>query len=136
MKKEKQKKETQKKDAILEIEDLRLRLEEAEEALGAIRRGEVDALVVSTPQGDRTFTLESADYSYRVFIEAMHEGAVTRDRTAPFSTAIDRFSELAQTSLKKLIGLALQKFIEPSSRDTFESTFRKRKKEDGGRRFI
>ncbi len=41
-------KEKLKKDMVLEIEDLRLRLDEAEQALGAIRRGEVDALVVST----------------------------------------------------------------------------------------
>ena len=33
-----------------------MRLEEAEETLRAIRKGEVDALVVSGPQGDQVYT--------------------------------------------------------------------------------
>jgi len=42
-------------DLLAEIEDLRNRLEEGEETLRAIRRGEVDGLVVSGPEGDRLF---------------------------------------------------------------------------------
>ena len=59
------------------MEDLRSRLDEAEETLRAIRRGEVDALVVSGPDGEQVFTLKGAERSYRVMIEAMNEGAVT-----------------------------------------------------------
>ena len=77
--------------------------------MGAIRRGEVDALVVSTPQGDRTFTLESADYSYRVFIEAMHEGAVTLGPDGTILYCNQRFSEIVKTPLKELIGFPLKK---------------------------
>src|SRR3982750_4481484 len=40
-----------------EIEDLKLRLAEAEDTLHAIRSGEVEALVI----GDQVYTLESAD---------------------------------------------------------------------------
>jgi PAS domain S-box-containing protein len=40
-----------------ELEDLRLRLEESEETLRAIRSGEVEALII----GDQIYTLESAD---------------------------------------------------------------------------
>jgi hypothetical protein len=49
--------------------DLRTKLDEAEETLRAIRNGEVDALIVSTPQGNQVFTLQSADHPYRVLIE-------------------------------------------------------------------
>jgi hypothetical protein len=52
-------------------------LAEAKETLRAIRAGEVDALVVSTGQGERIFTLKGADQTYRVLIEEMNEGAVT-----------------------------------------------------------
>ena len=48
------------KDLLAENEDLRLRLEEALDTLRAIRSGEVDALVVSTPQGDQVYTLKGA----------------------------------------------------------------------------
>ena len=41
--------------------ELRARLVEAEEMLAAIRRGEVDALVVEGPAGPRVFTLEGVD---------------------------------------------------------------------------
>ncbi len=66
-----------KKDLLIEVEDLRLRLEEAQDTLGAIRKGEVDALLVSTDQGDQVYTLEGADRTYRVLIEALNEGAGT-----------------------------------------------------------
>ena len=44
----------------LELEELRQRLQEAEETLDAIRNGEVDALVVCGPSGEKVFTLEGA----------------------------------------------------------------------------
>jgi len=43
-----------------------VRLDQAEEALRAIRHGEVDALVVWMTEGDRVFTLQGADFAYRV----------------------------------------------------------------------
>ncbi len=46
-------KQPSKKDLIAEINDLRQRLDEAEDTLRAIRQGEVDALVVSTPEGEQ-----------------------------------------------------------------------------------
>ena len=48
------------------VDDLRARLAEAEETLRAIRSGEVDAIVVSGPDGNRVFTLEGADTPYRI----------------------------------------------------------------------
>lgn len=44
-------------DLSAEIAELRVRLEESEETLRALRAGEVDALII----GDQVFTLESAD---------------------------------------------------------------------------
>jgi hypothetical protein len=56
----------------LELEELRQRLQEAEETLDAIRNGEVDALVVSGPSGEKVFTLEGAEHPYRVLVESMN----------------------------------------------------------------
>ena len=47
------------------------------ETLSAIRRGEVDALLVSGPEGDRVFTLKGADHTYRILVDTIHEGAAT-----------------------------------------------------------
>jgi hypothetical protein len=60
-----------------EIEELRLRLEEAEQTLHAIRSGEVDSLVVEGPNGPMVYALEGASNSYRVLVESMSEGAAT-----------------------------------------------------------
>ena len=46
------------------IAELEARLAEAEETLQAIRTGQVDALVVSGPDGDQIFALEGADHAY------------------------------------------------------------------------
>jgi hypothetical protein len=70
----------------LELEDLRQRLQEAEETLGAIRSGEVDALVVSGPSGEKVFTLEGAEHPYRVLVESMNEGAVSLSTMVPSCT--------------------------------------------------
>ncbi len=47
------------KDLLLEIGDLQLRLDEATETLNAIRTGEVDALVISGPKGEQLYTLKA-----------------------------------------------------------------------------
>ncbi|MGZ6346307.1 MAG: HD domain-containing phosphohydrolase [Anaerolineales bacterium] len=49
------------KQLIVENEDLRARLDEAEETLRAIRTGEVDAIIVSGTDGDHIFTLKQAE---------------------------------------------------------------------------
>jgi hypothetical protein len=49
----------------LELEGLRQRLRDTEETLDAIRSGEVDALVVTGPSGDKIFTLKGAEHPYR-----------------------------------------------------------------------
>jgi len=54
------------------------RLAASDATLRAIRDGEVDAVVVSAlPDGERVFTLASADRPYRTFVENMPGGAVT-----------------------------------------------------------
>src|SRR6187200_1831468 len=62
---------------VNEIDDLQRRLDEAEDTLRAIREGEVDALVIDSPQGEVIYTLTSADYPYRLMIDEMNEGAVS-----------------------------------------------------------
>lgn len=60
-----------------ELNDLRARLRDAEEALDGIRSGEVDAVVVKGPLGQQIYTIANADRTYRLLIEQMKEGAVT-----------------------------------------------------------
>ena len=69
--------ETEENKALLaENQTLKQQLAEAQETLRAIHHGEVDALVVSTPQGPQVYTLTGAETLYRLLIEEMREGAV------------------------------------------------------------
>ena len=77
-----------------EVQELRLRLEEAEQALEAIRTGQAESLIVEGPSGPRVFSLQGADHSYRVLVEAMNEGAATlgEDGTILYGNA--RFAKM------------------------------------------
>ncbi len=102
-----------------EIEYLRTRLEEAEETLEAIRRGEVDALVVSGPHGDQVYTLQGAERPYRVLLENIQEGAASLAENGTILFANKRLAEILQLPLEELIGSALKDFISPPDRKKF-----------------
>src|SRR5882757_214540 len=88
---------------VADLEDLRIRLEEAEATLSAIRGGEVDALVVHGRQGEQVFTLKGADQPYLVIVERMNEGAVTVSPEGTLLYANRRYAQLAGMKLDKVI---------------------------------
>src|SRR5512138_744077 len=98
-----------------ENQQLRARLEEAEETLRAIRSGEVDALVVSTPDGERLFTLQGADHSYRALVERMNEGALTLTSDGMILYANQRFAAMLKAPLEKVIGSQVEEWIAADS---------------------
>jgi PAS domain S-box-containing protein len=118
------KKDTKRKDKhLLQIEDLRMRLEEAEGTLRAIRKGEVDALIVSGPQGDQVYTLKGAEQPYRVYVETMNEGAVTLGPDGNILYCNNRFGELLKEPIERMIGSEIVRFIAPTHTVAFESAF-------------
>lgn len=120
------KKDTKRKDKdLLQVEDLRMRLEEAEETLRAIREGEVDALVVSGPQGDQVYTLKGAEQPYRVFIETMNDGAVTLGPDGTILYCNGRFAELLLRPIENVIGSEIYRFIAPTDTPSFESVLQR-----------
>src|SRR5512142_539581 len=98
-----------------EIDELRTRLEEAEEALRAIRGGEIDALVIYGSEGEQVYTLQGADHAYRVMIESISEGAASAlpDGTLVFCNAC--LAEMLGVPLETLPGSSLSRFITPES---------------------
>jgi hypothetical protein len=62
-------------DALGSYKRIPYRLKEADETLDAIRRGGIDAIVVSTSTGEKIFTLKGAEHPHRVLDELMLEGA-------------------------------------------------------------
>src|ERR1700712_4391879 len=99
-----------------EGEDLRARLLEAEDMVRAIRRGEVDALVVDGAQGDQVFTLKGADHSYRIFLEEMHEGAATLTADGVILYCNRRFAAIVGTPMEDVIGGSIYRFAREGER--------------------
>ena len=110
---------------LAENEDLRALLLEADETLRAIRSGEVDALVVSGVDGEQIFTLKGADYSYRLLVEDMNEGALTLSAEGEILYANKRFSDMLKTPLEKIIGSTIYAWITPDSQRILQSLLSK-----------
>jgi PAS domain S-box-containing protein len=85
---------TQTDEELSELDELRARLADAEETIRAIRQGEVDALVVAAPHGDRVYTLKTADHPYRLLVEQMHQGAAMLDDDGRVLYCNARFAEI------------------------------------------
>jgi PAS domain S-box-containing protein len=105
------------------IEQLEIRLEEAESTLQAIRHGEVDALVVSSPTGPQVYTLQSADHPYRILIQEMQEGALTLTSTGLILYANLAFARMMRTSLESIVGTSMQRFVAPRELQSFQAFF-------------
>ena len=112
-----------------ELEQLRTRLAEAEETLAAIRQGDVDALVVSGPQGEQVYTLRGADYSSRILLQEMNEGAITLLCDGPILYCNRRFAEMLKLPHEKVIGFSVQRFVAPSDTEAFENLLKQGRKD-------
>lgn len=106
---------------LIENEELRTRLIEIEEAIRAIRNGEVDAIMVSGDRGEQVYSVSSAETPYRTFIEEMSEGAVTLTKDGTILYCNQRFAEIVQSPHEKVIGTSLKRFITPSDNSKLDS---------------
>jgi PAS domain S-box-containing protein len=94
------------------LQRLRQRLREAEDTLAAIRNGHVEALVVQSPEGERIFTLHSADQPYRLMVEQMQEGALTLSADGVVLYCNSRFAELIAVPPERITGQHVGQFVE------------------------
>lgn len=109
------------KKLLDEIEELRLRLQEAEGTLEAIRRGEVDALVISGPDGDQVYTLTGSDRNYRIVLETMNEGAAIIGSDGMVLFCNDRLSGILKTPLERILGASMARFVTQEDTQSFEA---------------
>jgi PAS domain S-box-containing protein len=104
-----------------ENEELRRRLEEAEETLTAIRTGAVDAFLVASPDGDRVYTLEAADRPYRRLVEEMQQGAAMLQTDGTIVYGNRSLAELLGMPHERLIGTKLDEYIAPADRSVYDN---------------
>ncbi|MGB8215394.1 MAG: HD domain-containing phosphohydrolase [Anaerolineales bacterium] len=104
---------------IAENEDLRVRLEEAEETLNAIRSGAVDAIIVSGADGEQVFTLKQAEEAlrlseekYRRLVDDVNDGIFEADEASVFTFANPALaSMLGVESSQVLVGRKFSDFL-------------------------
>ena len=114
-----------------ELEELRIRLQEAEETISAIRGGEVDGIIISGLQGEQVFTKTGAEQAYRLLIEAMNEGAVSLNQKGMILYCNHRFAEMVKTPLERVIGAPLRQFVWASDQPLFDDLIKKKAQEPG-----
>lgn len=100
-----------KEQLVIENKELSSRLAEMEDALAAIRNGEVDAIMVSGSKGEQVFSVSTAETPYRTFIEQMSEGAVTLTKEGTILYCNPRFADIVQSPYEKVIGSSIKRFI-------------------------
>lgn len=99
------------RELLAEIEQLRQELGDATDTIEAIRNGEVDALVVEGKNGHELFTLNSADRTYRTFIEQMSEGAVTLNPDRIIVYCNSSFATMVGELSRDVISSSFEKFV-------------------------
>ena len=106
-----------------ENEALYNQLNEAIEIIEAIRKGAIDAVIISGNETAKVLVDTTADQIYRKFIENMSEGVVTlqTDGTIIFSNS--GFAKMVNLPLEKITGKNFRDFITHEYKDDFEQFF-------------
>ncbi|MEO5656671.1 MAG: ATP-binding protein [Nitrospiria bacterium] len=81
----------------------------------------MDGIVVSGPAGEQVFTRQGADHPYRVFVETMHEGAVTISPDGTILYANQAFAHLLTVPLENLIGQSIRQLVHPHDVSVFDA---------------
>src|SRR5688572_7592277 len=110
---------------LLKFEELEARLVEAERLIDAIKSGEVDAFAITRNNKSEIFTLQSADYAYRVLVENFGEGALNLSEDGLILYTNSYFPQMLDLSYEKVIGHSIFPFVHPGSKENFAEFFRK-----------
>lgn len=97
---------------LSEIEDLKIQLFDANSLIDAIKHGEVDALVLHSDGSPQIYSMESADYTYRILIEKFGEGALSIAHNGLILYCNDYFGKLANVSCERITGSYLVDYFD------------------------
>lgn len=100
---------------VAEIESLREKLYESNSIIDAIKDGDVDALVVNNNGKPQLYSLETADYTYRLLIEKFRQGALSIAKNGLILYCNDYFAKLINIPSEKIIGNYIQHYFDNAS---------------------
>ncbi len=97
---------------LAENSDLKSQLEEAHGLLEAIREGNIDALVVNVEGKPTVYSLETADFTYRVLIEKFGEGALSISEKGIILYCNEYFAKMINTPANKIVGTFFNSYVD------------------------
>ena len=108
----------------LELEQARVRLAEAQQALDAIRHADVEAVPANGREGSSVYRLAEADYTYRVLVEAMSAAAATLTDDGTIAFCNTRFAQLLDEPPERVMGRSVLHYLPESSHRAFAALMR------------
>ncbi|MBF4515653.1 PAS domain S-box protein [Flavobacterium sp. ANB] len=100
-------------DSLLaEIASLKDQLYESNSIVDAIKDGDVDALVLNSNGVPQLYSLETADYTFRLLIEKFRQGALSISRNGLILYCNTYFSKLVGLPSEKIIGTFLNEYFD------------------------
>jgi PAS domain S-box-containing protein len=103
-----------------ENEILRQQIRDVKIYFDAITNEKIDAVVVPNEKDLKVYTEITADRSYRILIEKMHEGAVTLNKGGNILYCNSAFAHMVNLPLQKVIGTMFDNFFDDSSKENIE----------------
>jgi PAS domain S-box-containing protein len=108
---------------VHENDELNIKLNEANEIIGNIRKGNIDAVFVANNGTEKVLAPKTADRAYRRFIENMSEGVITLHTDGIILYGNSSFAKMLDLPLESLIGTNLRKYIPIEQSEIFERFF-------------
>lgn len=112
------------KDLLKQISSLKKQLQLANETLEAIKSEKIDALIIPSKNELKVYTEKTADRTYRILIDKMHEGVTNINREGVILYSNSCFAKMVNLDLNKVIGKDISSFIDETSKDHFKEIFR------------
>jgi signal transduction histidine kinase len=94
------------------INELEIQLVESNSIIEAIQHGAVDALVLNKDGKHSIYSLESADYTYRILIEKVQEGALSISDNGLILYCNEYFAKLINMPDDKVVGTYFNSYID------------------------
>ncbi|MES2763257.1 MAG: ATP-binding protein [Bacteroidota bacterium] len=94
------------------IHELEIQLVESQSIIEAIQDGSVDALVLNKDGQHSIYALETADYTYRILIEKVQEGALSISENGLILYCNEYFAKLINVPDDKVVGTYFNSYID------------------------
>ena len=75
--------------------------------------------MVYSDEGERIYTLQGADYAYRVMVESIHEGAANIKADGTILYCNKRLAEMLKMPLEKVLGSSFYKYLLSEDQEAF-----------------